>query len=377
MAVKESSLNTIMGSSMTPKRKIYAIDLFSGAGGLTHGLERVGVEVRLGIDIDPACEFPYTQNNKAEFLLKSVEDLKGSEIASYYRKNSIKLLAGCAPCQTFSTYNQKATQDDKRWWLLKEFSRIVREVNPELITMENVSNLEGQNVFEEFLDELKSLNYHVSFGIVNCAVYGVPQHRNRLVLLASKFAPINLLPPEVFSNGVKTVRDAIYELPPIKAGEIYKDDPLHQSSELNELNLRRIKSSRPGGTWRDWDEDLIADCHKKDSGKTYPSVYGRMSWESPAPTMTTQFFGFGNGRFGHPEQDRAISLREGAIFQSFPSDYEFVPKGEPVIRKSIGRLIGNAVPVKLGEVIGLSFHKHVRDNIRTIQHYFRGEKING
>ena len=123
--------------------------------------------------------------------------------------------------------------------------------------------------------------------------------------------------------------------------------------------MQRIKASRPGGSWRDWDEDLVADCHKKGSGKTYPSVYGRMSWDELAPTMTTQFYGFGNGRFGHPEQNRALSLREGAILQSFPRSYKFARKGEQIFRKTVGRLIGNAVPVKLGEAIGKSILRHI------------------
>lgn len=373
----ELAFNNNVVRKITPKRKIYAVDLFCGAGGLTHGLERAGVDVRLGIDIDPACEFPYTKNNKAKFLLKSVEEIKSEDITPFFRKNGIRLLAGCAPCQTFSTYNYKASQDDKRWWLLMEFSRLIKGITPELVTMENVPNLEEQNVFQDFVNELKALDYFVSYGTVDCSEYGLPQQRNRLVLLASKFGPIKLLSPELFCDEPITVRDAIGNLPTIEAGEVYKDDPLHQTPTLSPINLRRIKASRPGGTWRDWDEELQAACHKKDSGKTYPSVYGRMRWDAPAPTITTQFFGYGNGRFGHPEQDRAISLREGAIFQSFPGNYEFVPPGEPIIKKHIGRLIGNAVPVKLGEVIGLSIHSHVNKNIKAVQKYFREQMANG
>lgn len=139
----------------------------------------------------------------------------------------------------------------------------------------------------------------------------------------------------------------------------YSGDPLHQTATLSPTNLLRIRASKPGGTWRDWDPELVATCHRKRSGKTYPSVYGRMSWDEPAPTVTTQFFGFGNGRFGHPEQDRAISLREGAILQSFPKNYRFVKPGEPIHFSILGRLIGNAVPVKLGEAIGRSLVAHV------------------
>lgn len=346
---------------VAPLRKIYAVDLFCGAGGLTHGLRKAGIDVRLGVDIDPACEYPYTVNNNTDFLLKSVEDLKASEIERRYRKNGIKLLAGCAPCQTFSTYNQKATDADKRWWLLLQFSRLVDELSPDLVTMENVPRLVEQNVFGEFVEDLQDSGYFVAYKIVNCADYGIPQQRNRLVLLASKLGRISLLSPSEFGRRPKNVKEAIGKLPPLEAGTSHPEDPLHQCSILSELNMRRIKASTPGGTWRDWPEDLVAECHKKSSGKTYPSVYGRMTWWDPAPTITTQFFGFGNGRFGHPEQDRAISLREGAILQSFPPDYEFVEPGEQVCQKSIGRLIGNAVPVTLGEVIGASLLSHVSE----------------
>lgn len=344
--------------------KIYAVDLFCGAGGLTHGLLKAGIDVRLGVDIDPDCEYPYTANNKAKFLLKSVEDIHEDELTRHYRKNGITLLAGCAPCQTFSTYNQKATESDKRWWLLLQFSRLVNELTPDLVSMENVPRLIEQNVFDEFVSNLRANEYSVEFKIVNCAEYGVPQQRNRLVLLGSKLGPVSLLTPEQFGKKIKTVKDAIGKLPPLIAGASCSKDPLHQCSALSEINMRRIRASKPGGTWRDWPKELVADCHKKSSGKTYPSVYGRMAWDYPAPTMTTQFFGFGNGRFGHPEQDRAISLREGAILQSFPPGYEFTRPGEQVCQKSIGRLIGNAVPVTLGEVIGASLLSHVSEAIK-------------
>lgn len=346
------------------KRKIYAIDLFCGAGGLTHGLRKAGVDVRIGVDIDPTCEYPYTRNNNTKFLLKSVEELEAKELKSHYRKNGITLLAGCAPCQTFSKYNQRATESDKRWWLLLQFSRLVGELAPDLVTMENVPGLIAQNVFGEFVASLKRDGYSVEHHVVNCAEYGVPQLRNRLVLLASKLGPISLLLPSEFGKKLRTVKDAIGDHPPIKAGTKHSEDPLHQCCTLSEINMRRIKASKPGGTWRDWPRELVADCHKKKSGKTYPGVYGRMSWHNPAPTITTQFFGFGNGRFGHPEQDRAISLREGAILQSFPPDYEFVPPGERICMKSIGRLIGNAVPVTIGEVIGTSLMAHVSETTK-------------
>jgi DNA (cytosine-5)-methyltransferase 1 len=343
------------------QNEITAIDLFCGAGGLTKGLEQAGIDVRLGVDIDPACEYPYTKNNRSEFLLKSIKDIKSEELLDIYPKQSIGLLAGCAPCQTFSTYNQKADPSDKRWWLLKQFSRLVLSLEPELVTMENVPKLHKESVFQDFVADLESTGYNVTYQVVNCSDYGMAQHRPRLVLLASLFGPIEILRPKQLNWKSYTVRDKIGQLPPIGAGETDNKDPLHQAAKLSPINQRRIESSVPGGTWRDWDKDLVADCHKKSTGKTYPSVYGRMSWDEPAPTMTTQFYGFGNGRFGHPEQDRAISLREGAILQSFPKSYKFVKSGKPIYKKTVGRLIGNAVPVKLGKLIGKSFIKHIAE----------------
>lgn len=353
-----------MNSGLLKKRPmgaegICAVDLFCGAGGLTRGLEKTGIKVALGIDLDPVCEYPYTRNNSAKFLLKSVDDVTKTDISAAFGDAKIRLLAGCAPCQTFSTYNQKADSSDKRWWLLKQFSRLIDETSPELITMENVPGLLEHSVFNKFVKNLKKNGYKVSYKVLNCVEYGLPQHRNRLVLLASRLGDIEILDPEVFKKKPKTVRDAIAKFPSLKAGEEDEKDKLHQCSVLSELNLKRIKVSKPGGTWRDWPKALVADCHKKPTGKTYPSVYGRMSWDEPAPTITTQFFGFGNGRFGHPEQNRAISLREGATLQSFPKNYRFTPPGKPVSIKVLGRLIGNAVPVVLGEVIGKSILRHV------------------
>ena len=325
------------------------------------GLKAAGIDVRLGVDVDPVCEYPYSFNNRTRFLCRPIQELDSAEIAQAWQGARFSLLAGCAPCQPFSLYSQgKADETDGRWNLLAEFQRLVRATQPTLVTMENVPRLAEQEVFRAFVAALKYAGYAVSFQPVKSADYGVPQQRERLVLLASKLGPIALIPP-THAHRPRTVRQAIRALPPLSAGGEHPDDPLHQAATLSPTNLRRIRASTPGGTWRDWDADLVAACHRKRSGKTYPSVYGRMSWDQPAPTMTTQFFGFGNGRFGHPEQDRAISLREGAIIQSFPKRYRFVKPGQPIHFKTLGRLIGNAVPVKLGEAIGRSVREHVHE----------------
>ena len=345
---------------------IRGVDLFCGVGGLTQGLEAAGINVALGIDVDPACEYPYAANNNASFRLKSVEKICAADFYDVFDGIRLKLLAGCAPCQPFSTYSQGwSCSSDERWNLLEHFSRLVRETRPHLVTMENVPRLEREDVFLDFVAVLRSEDFEVFHGVVNCADYGVPQQRRRLVLLASKLGPIDLIEPTTPEGRRLTVRKAIGDLPHLEAGEACKSDPLHQACELSALNLKRIRASKPGGTWRDWDKSLRARCHRKASGKTYPGIYGRMTWDDPAPTMTTQYYGVGNGRFGHPDQDRAISLREGAILQSFSKNYKLVPKGAPICKKRIGRLIGNAVPVNLGKAIGKSIARHVEGRLNS------------
>ena len=263
-----------------------------------------------------------------------------------------RILAGCAPCQPFSTYSQRyETVGTPRWGLLYHFARLVRALKPEFVAMENVPTVTKHTVYRDFAEALRNEGYTIWSDVVDCSQYGLPQGRKRTVLLASLEGTTELAKP---IGEMGTVRGAIGYLPQLKAGEAHADDRLHVCSSLSDLNLQRIKASKPGGTWRDWPKDLVAACHRKRSGKTYPGVYGRMEWDKPSPTLTTQFFGFGNGRFGHPEQDRAISLREGAILQGFPADYSFLPESEALQFKALGRLIGNAVPVTLGEIVGQS-----------------------
>lgn len=334
--------------------RIEAVDLFCGVGGLTAGLIKSGIKVKAGYDIANECQFAYEHNNNATFVHKDVAEVTASEISSWYSKGSIRLLAGCAPCQPFSTYNQgKDTTKDKKWPLLYHFSRLIKEVMPELVTMENVPEVIRHKVYEDFIEELRFLGYEVFTKEVICVQYGIPQTRKRHVVLASRIGKIELIPST--HNEPVTVKDVIGTLEKLRAGQKSINDPLHASANLSEINLKRIQHSKPGGTWRDWPEELRAECHKKDSGRSYPSVYGRMEWDKPAPTMTTLCYGFGNGRFGHPEQDRAISLREAALIQTFPQDYKFLETPKKINFKGVGRMIGNAVPVRLGEVIGKSF----------------------
>ena len=342
------------------KKNIACVDLFCGAGGLTHGFKLEGLPVVAGIDLDPACHFPYTANNGgAQFLERDISKVTTDELNGLFGDAELTILAGCAPCQPFSTYAQRYELDGKdgKWGLLYQFARLAQGSMPDVITMENVPTVAKHEVFHDFVDTLERLGYKVWYDVVDSSRYGVPQMRRRMVLLASKHGDIQMIAPT--HEKPKTVKQAIGHLRPLSAGESAPRDKLHVTSTLSEKNLKRIKVSKPGGTWRDWPKDLIAECHRAESGRTYPGVYGRMEWDKPAPTMTTQCYGFGNGRFGHPEQDRAISLREAAILQSFPRDYAFIPQDGEVSFKVLGRLIGNAVPVDLGRAIARSINQHL------------------
>ncbi len=343
--------------------KIDAIDLFCGAGGLSFGLQKAGIFVRAGLDLDPECDYPYSENIVgAKFLLEDIASIKGEALANLYRPKSLKLLAGCAPCQPFSNLrNGTAREKSDKWPLLNHFSRLIQEISPDLVTMENVPNLKGQSIFESFIKALSVFGYHIEYRVVNAADYGVPQRRKRLVLLASRLGSIHLLAPQEIQAARKTVREAIGGLCPLNAGETSTTDPLHKARGFAKITLQRIRASKPGGTWEDWPEHLRLDCHKRASGATYKSVYGRLEWDKPSGTITTQASNFGTGRFGHPQQDRSLSLREMAILQSFPPDYKFLPQGATACFTPLSRLIGNAVPVDLGYAVGMSIMKHVKN----------------
>lgn len=340
------------------------VDLFCGIGGLSYGLKSQGFKILAGFDIDSTCKYAYETNNEAQFYYKDVKKVSGNDIKSLYskKKNTIHILAGCAPCQPFSSYAfKKKVKDSNKYDLLYEFGRLVEEVRPDIVTMENVTQIVNfkKPVLQDFIDKLRSLGYEVDVNKVFCPDYGIPQMRKRLVLLASKFGKIKLIPPTHTPQNYMTVRDVIGGLPPLKAGEIDKEDVFHRTSALSPLNLKRISATPYGGSWHDWPESLMLKCHKKDGGKSYGSVYGRMRWDTPAPTITTQCTGLGNGRFGHPEQNRAISLREAALIQTFPMSYHFFENDNEISMKLGSRYIGNAVPPKLGEVIAKSIINHL------------------
>lgn len=354
----------------SPKAKIKVIDLFCGIGGLTHGLIKEGLDVVAGIDNDSSCKFGYEYNNRTRFIDKDILKVTANDVNTLFGSDAdtIRVLAGCAPCQPFSKLNLNRVTK-KQLEPLGKFAQLIADTQPDIVSMENVSGLADTKkypVFAKFIQTLKDGGYHYKYEIVDVSEYGVPQRRRRLVLLASKLGDIELVKRTHKDRSV-TVRDVIRNLDPIKDGEASRKDPLHKARKLDEINMRRIRSTpHDGGNSESWDDALKLDCHKKKSGFTYKStVYGRMRWDEPAPTMTTQCTGLGNGRFGHPVQDRAISLREAALFQTFPENYLFVEPGREIVTKQVAKFIGNAVPVRLGSVIGKSIKQHIKNNAKT------------
>lgn len=339
---------------------ISIIDLFCGVGGLSRGIVDSGLKVDAGFDLDESCRYAYEHNTNANFINCDISKTPIEIFAKQFDDGECRAIVGCAPCQPFSTCTPKHNSGVKnsKWNLLNNFTRIVDELNPEIVSMENVPQIVGTEPFIEFIEVLEKNGYFIDYSIINCEDYGIPQKRKRLVLTASVFGQMSVRPPAKITQ--HNVWDAIGKLPPLQDGETSKDDPLHCCQKLSELNKKRILNSVPGGTWVDWPEDLVLECHKKTNGKSYKSAYGRMEWFKPSPTITTEFYNYGSGRFGHPEQNRALSLREGALLQTFPYDYEFTPNNKITSISKTATHIGNAVPVLLGKAIGMA----IKDNIK-------------
>lgn len=354
---------------------VAAVDLFCGAGGLTYGLERSGISVEVGIDNDRDGKYPYERNTCAEFLDFDARVLEDSpERASRHFPSweaDVTVLGACAPCQPYSTMShaaQGSLEDHNKWGLLNAVRAVVEDEEPDVVVTENVLQVRNDDVYLNFEERLEELGYAINPDEnkhVYCPDYGIPQKRKRWLMIASKDGEIHLpQPTHPQEADHPTVRDTISHLPSIKAGEAHPGKDLHRARELSEKNLERIENMEPGGDWRLWEErdqdHLLADCHKRDSGRSYKAPYSRMRPDEPAPTITTQFYNYGSGRFGHydMDQNRALSLLEGALLQTFPEEYQFYEDWEDVGVKNMGQLIGNAVPPRLGEVVGHAICEH-------------------
>ncbi len=340
---------------------MYSIDFFCGGGGMTRGLIDAGIQVLAGIDSNPDCRETYETNNHNEYLQCDICELTPEHLTELFpqlNEPDELMLVGCAPCQPFSLLRREEFDENgnpiphKSVNLLAEFGRFVKTINPAHVMVENVPGLKGKgsDVLDNFKRMLEREGYQWDEKALYAKDYGVPQNRRRYVLIASRlFEP--KIPVATHGNKpdllpYQTVRQAIQNYPAISAGEVHENIPNHRCANLSELLLKRIKATpHDGGSRTDWPEDLVLNCHKSFKGHT--DVYGRMKWDEPSPTLTVKCFSLSNGRFGHPEQNRAISLREAAALQTFPDDYIFHGSVQ-----EIGRQIGNAVPVLLARIMG-------------------------
>lgn len=333
------------------KHKLKAIDFFCSAGGVSCGFRQADINVLGGIDIDEKCKKTYEKNIKAKFLCADVSSLGKEKLIDYFkivRNQDDLIFAGCSPCQYYSNIKTDKTKSSKTRLLLADFQEFVDYYNPGYVFIENVPGLDKKkgSPLANFKIFLKSKKYFFADGILNAKYFGVPQNRRRYILIASRVDKDIALPKPDKQN-IKTVKDAIGDtklFKPIRAGAIDTTKFIHTAAALSAINLKRIKHTpKNGGDRTAWERisELQLDCYKNHKGHT--DVYGRMHWDKPSPAVTTRFDSLSNGRYGHPEQNRAISLREGATLQSFPLNYRFYSNS----KSATAKMIGNAVPPHL------------------------------
>jgi len=353
--------------SFDPNLFVKVFDFFSGCGGASQGFRDAGMEIVFALDKDMDAKRTFTKNfPNATFLSEDIRQVEAKDtqlLVNQAHPNPI-LFCGCAPCQPFTKQNTIRPQSDKdeRIPLILEFLRLIQGCNPDIVFLENVPGIQkvslNMNPLNRFIDGLRCAGYQIDCASVYLKKYGVPQSRQRFLLIASRHGRIKL-PPQTHGPGTpnpkfSTVRDWIGRLPELSAGETHSEVPNHRSAGLSELNLKRIQATPEGGGNLDWPPHLRLRCHLNKVG--YSDVYGRMSWDRPAPGLTTRCISYSNGRFGHPEQDRAISVREAASLQTFPMDFVFTGN-----LHSMARQIGNAVPVKLATIIGHQIVRHLNE----------------
>jgi DNA (cytosine-5)-methyltransferase 1 len=322
------------------------------------GLCEAGFNVLLGFDTDERCVETLRSNPKYfrhPALRQDIRDMLNGRLLgdAGLKRGDLFLLAGGPPCQGFSV-QRIGDDNDSRNELVLLYGRLVDEVMPAFFVMENVSGIQGKRgraILSELIQKMESIGYNVHRRLVDARDYGVPQRRKRVMLVGERVdvGSTYTFPDPV--GGEQTVRDAIGFLPPPpEDGKPHPDYPLHRRDRLSEQNLRRINALRQGQGRDFLPEELLADCHRVDSAVIgHRNVYGRMSWNDVAPTITARFDSFTRGLFGHPDQPRSISLCEGALLQTFPLDYCF--RGSKV---EIARQIGNAVPPRLAKAVGES-----------------------
>lgn len=345
-----------------------AVDLFCGCGGLSLGMRRAGIDVLAGIDMDASMKDTYELNNPgSRFLPYDIRDVTKETILEIFDgHDGPRILAGCAPCRPFSSINREGGKKHMDYGLLDYFTDLIIGVKPDAVIMENVPGLysTGREVFSRFLAALGKVGLNSSFEPqLDMADYGIPQHRKRLILVASRGEP--RLPRRSHGAGTKkgyvTVRAAIGYLPEIAAGYRENNVRRHSCKSLAEVNLKRIHlTPHDGGSRKDVPADLWIPAHLKHRG--HGDTYGRMRWDEPAPTLTCKCMSVTNGRFAHPDQDRGISMREAALLQGFPRTYK-LPDNFEVAQ----RCIGNAFPPLMAEKVARSLLRGMDEETRALE----------
>jgi DNA (cytosine-5)-methyltransferase 1 len=317
------------------------------------------MEIAVGIDLDADAAQTFRLNfPEADFIESDVRSVETEQLETVLRRRgwgqprTFLLFSACAPCQPFSRQRRGRRLDDDRMPLLADLSRFVERYLPDFVFLENVPGMQtlGREIgpFAGFVAGLEDLGYSVAHRVVESQGYGIPQRRRRLVMLASRLGEITF-PGPTHGPGRRpyaTVEDAIGSMPPLDAG---RSDPTianHRAAGLSPVNMQRIRATREGGGREDWPPDLYPECHR-DGYEGHTDVYGRLRWNAPASGLTTRCISYSNGRFGHPDQDRALSVREAARLQTFADTFEFVGS-----LNSMARQVGNAVPVQLARRFG-------------------------
>lgn len=337
-----------------------AVDFFCGAGGMSYGLQLAGITVLAGIDNSRDCKKTYETNIKvAKFIRHDISTLAAPELArriSIRRNDPNMIFAGCSPCQFWSKIRTDKKKSERTAFLLKQFQKFIGYYRPGFIVVENVPGLyrrKEESVLPEFTAFLERHGYRWDDGLINANHFGVPQNRVRYLLVATRLAGSIALPSPTQDHTltVASFLGVSNGFNRISAGHRDPTPFAHTAASLSPKNLQRISvTAKSGGrrtAWRNNDKLQIPAYIGRD--KIFTDVYGRMFWDRPAPTITTRFNSLSNGRFGHPEEDRAISIREGATLQTFPRDFSFYGPSQ----RSLARQIGNGVPPELARRIGL------------------------
>ena len=347
-------------------KKLKAIDFFCGAGGMTYGLSQAGIKVIAGIDFDIDCRETYEKNNQGSVFIQSdisqLKPIKLQKQLKLKRKDNELIFIGCCPCQYWSIINTDKTKAKKSKSLLKNFQEFVEYFLPGYIAVENVPGImknKNETILPDFLSFLEKNKYRFKKDIINMNDFGVPQKRKRFSLIASRLSDEILFPTPTKEKPtveqIIGVKNGFYKIP---AGHKDSSDFLHSTMNLSDKNIERLKKTPKNGgnrlAWKDIPELQLNAYKGKDN--YFRDVYGRMSWDTPAPTITTKFYSLSNGRFGHPDENRSLSLREGAALQTFPNDYQFLAGS---LQKN-AMLIGNAVPPEFARKIGETIIQHYK-----------------